>query len=60
MAVKLYRQCRAEGVTPRGLVDCMIAAVALRTGAIMLAMDVDMERLAAVAGIAMDPASSAA
>ena len=27
-AVSIYRRCRAAGVTPRGMVDCMIAAVA--------------------------------
>ena len=27
-AAKIYRRCRSAGVTPRGIVDCMIAAVA--------------------------------
>ncbi|MBV8083641.1 MAG: PIN domain-containing protein [Chloroflexi bacterium] len=58
-AVWFYRQCREAGATPRGLVDCLIAAVAWRTGAVLLTRDVDMERLAAVAGIALDPASTA-
>src|SRR5260370_7734478 len=31
-AVRIYRRCRRAGVTPRGMVDCMIAAVALRRG----------------------------
>ncbi|MFN2464579.1 MAG: PIN domain nuclease, partial [Candidatus Dormibacteria bacterium] len=30
-AVAVYRACRSHGVTPRGMVDCMIATVALRT-----------------------------
>src|SRR5205807_2377555 len=30
-AALIYRRCRAAGVTPRGLLDCMIAAV--QTGA---------------------------
>ena len=29
-AARIYRRCRQAGITPRGLVDCMIAAVALR------------------------------
>jgi predicted nucleic acid-binding protein len=56
-AARLYRRCRRVGVTPRGMVDCMIAAVALRRGATLLSHDADMDRLAAVAGIAQDEAS---
>lgn len=56
-AARLYRRCRRAGVTPRGMVDCMIAAVALRRGAMLLSHDVDMDRLAAVAGVALDDAS---
>ncbi len=56
-AARLYRRCRRAGVTPRGMVDCMIAAVALRRGATLLSHDADMDRLAAVAGIAQDEAS---
>jgi len=56
-AVRLYRRCRRAGVTPRGMVDCMIAAVALRRGATLLSYDADMDRLAGAAGIALDEAS---
>ena len=56
-AVRLYRHCRHAGVTPRGMVACMIAAVALRSGAILLSHDADMDRLAGVTGMAMDEAS---
>jgi predicted nucleic acid-binding protein len=56
-AARLYRRCRRVGVTPRGMVDCMIAAVALRRGATLLSHDADMDRLAEVTGIAMDDAS---
>jgi predicted nucleic acid-binding protein len=56
-AVTVYRQCGQVGVTPRGLIDCMIAAVAHRHGATLLAHDADMSRVADVAGITMDPAS---
>lgn len=56
-AVRLFRRCRGAGVTPRGLVDCMIASVAWRRGAALLAHDADMSRIAAVAGIDLDEAS---
>jgi predicted nucleic acid-binding protein len=39
------------------MVDCMIAAVALRRGATLLSHDADMDRLAEVTGIALDEAS---
>ncbi len=56
-AARIYRRCRRAGVTPRGMVDCMIAAVALRRGATLLSCDADMDRLADVAGIVLDGAS---
>ena len=57
-AAWIYRRCRAAGVTPRGLVDCLIAAVARRRGASLLASDVDLERVAQLVGIQLDDASS--
>jgi predicted nucleic acid-binding protein len=56
-AVRVYRRCRAAGVTPRGMVDCMIAAVAWRRGATLLAHDSDMDHVADVMGIELDAAS---
>ena len=56
-AVRIYRRCRAAGVTPRGMIDCMIAAVAWRQRAALLAHDADLDRVARVVGIEMDPAS---
>jgi predicted nucleic acid-binding protein len=56
-AASIYRRCRRAGVTPRGLIDCMIASVALRHGAVVLAYDNDMNRVAEVVGLAMDDAS---
>jgi predicted nucleic acid-binding protein len=56
-AARIYRRCRAEGVTPRGFIDCMIAAVAWRRSATILANDVDLDRVARVIGIAVDDAS---
>src|SRR5215216_5946354 len=35
-AARMYRRCRAVGFTPRGMVDCMIAAVAWRHEAVLL------------------------
>jgi predicted nucleic acid-binding protein len=56
-AVHVYRSCRAAAVTPRGLVDCMIAAVALRHGSSVLAHDIDFARVARVMGLQLDSAS---
>ena len=56
-AARIYRQCRQNGVTPRGLIDCLIAAVAWRNGAVLLAHDIDLHRVAGIVGIEMDPAS---
>jgi predicted nucleic acid-binding protein len=56
-AMRIYRRCRAAGVTPRGLLDCMIASVAWRREAALLAHDADMHRVADIIGIALDPAS---
>lgn len=57
-AARIYRKCRSAGVTPRGMVDCMIAAVAWRHAAAILAADVDLKRVAAVIGVELDPASN--
>jgi predicted nucleic acid-binding protein len=56
-ATRIYRTCRAVGITPRGMVDCMIAAVARRTGASLLARDADMNRIARAVSINLDAAS---
>ena len=56
-AIRIYRRCRSVGVTPRGMVDCMIATVAWRTRAAILAADSDLVRVAAVIGIELDAAS---
>jgi predicted nucleic acid-binding protein len=56
-AVKIYRRCRSAGVTPRGMLDCMIAAVAWREGAALLAQDADLDRVAQVVGLQLDDAS---
>jgi predicted nucleic acid-binding protein len=56
-AARIYRSCRRAGVTPRGMVDCMIASVARRHGATLLAHDADLSRVARVGGIDLDDAS---
>ncbi len=56
-AASIYRSCPRGGVTPRGIVDCMIAAVAWRNGAALLAHDVDLDRVATVMGITVDEGS---
>lgn len=56
-AVTIYRHCRRAGVTPRGLLDCMIAAVGWRRGATLLAHDVDLDRVAGVIDLEVDEAS---
>lgn len=53
-AARIYRTCRRAGVTPRGMVDCLIASVAHRHGAELLALDADLSRVAVVVGIQMD------
>ena len=56
-AARIYRACRRAGVTPRGMVDCMIASVARRHRATVLARDADLSRVADVVGIHLDEAS---
>lgn len=53
-AARVYRRCRRVGVTPRGLVDCLIVAVAWRSGASVLAQDVDLDRVCGVLGVPSD------
>jgi hypothetical protein len=53
-AARIYRACRRVGITPRGMVDCMIASIAARHGARLLAHDADLARIAGVIGIEVD------
>jgi len=41
----LYRMCRRSGETPRKLIDCLIAAVALRADVAVLHLDSDFDVL---------------
>ena len=56
-AARIYRRCRRAGVTPRGMVDCLIASVARRHEAKILSQDADLSRVARVVGIELDQAS---
>lgn len=53
-AARVYALCRRSGVTPRGLIDCMIATIALRSDAPILAVDGDFELIASVVPIRLD------
>jgi predicted nucleic acid-binding protein len=55
-AARIYRSCRRSGITPRGMVDCMIAAVGWRHATTLLTRDTDLVRVARVTGIALDDA----
>ena len=57
-AARIYRRCRQAGITPRGLIDCMIAAVAWRHKATLLTCDVDLDRVARVIGIELDESAT--
>jgi predicted nucleic acid-binding protein len=56
-AAHIYRRCRNAGITPPGMIDCMIASVARRRGAALMAHDADFDRIAQVVGIDLDEAS---
>jgi predicted nucleic acid-binding protein len=47
-AARVYRSCRAAGITPRGLIDCMIIAIALRTSSKLLTTDGEFETICRV------------
>ena len=56
-AAALFRTCRREGVTVRRLIDCLIAAVALRRAAPILHADADFSALARRSSLREHPAS---
>jgi predicted nucleic acid-binding protein len=53
-AARIYRRCRQTGITPRGLIDCLIASVAYRHGATLLVADDDLVRVAGMMDIPVD------
>ncbi|UUT34393.1 type II toxin-antitoxin system VapC family toxin [Microbacterium elymi] len=50
-AARIYRTGRREGVTVRRLVDCLIAAIALRNDESILHHDVDFDAIARVTSL---------
>lgn len=50
-AASLYRTCRQRGHTVRKLIDCLIAAVAMRGNVPVLHLDADFDILARHAGL---------
>ena len=55
VAAQLYRSARSRGLTVRSSIDCLIAAVALRTDIPVLARDRDFEALAEVSDLVVEP-----
>jgi len=53
-AARVYRACRRAGVTPSGLIDCMIASIALRSNSSILAADTDFAQMSLVIPLAVD------
>ena len=56
-AARIYRRCRQAGVTPRGLLGCMIPAIARRHRATLLSGDGVLRHVARVIGIDLDESS---
>lgn len=54
-AAAIFRACRAGGETPRSLIDCLIAAVAIRTGASVLHRDADFDVIARHTPLQIEP-----
>jgi predicted nucleic acid-binding protein len=54
-ASDLYRLARRRGLTVRSSIDCLIAAVALRTGNPILTVDRDFSALAAISDLELIP-----
>ena len=53
-AARIYRECRMAGKAARSLMDCLIAAVALREGMTVLAQDRDFEAIRQVTGLMLE------
>jgi len=56
-AASMYRTCRTRGETVRKLIDCLIAAVAVRAGAQILHADADYATLARHTELQLHPDS---
>ena len=55
-AAALYRQCRGQGETVRVLIDCLIAALAIRVDLPILHCDADFDALARHTPLRVDTA----
>lgn len=53
-ASRIYRQCRAGGDTVRKLIDCLIAAIAIRHNIPLLHQDIDFDRIARHSTLTID------
>jgi predicted nucleic acid-binding protein len=53
-AASLYRQCRRKGETVRKLMDCLIAAIAIREGVPILHRDADFDVIARHTALEVD------
>lgn len=56
-AAALYRTCRQRGHTVRRLIDCLIAAVAIRGNVAILHKDTDFDILAQLTSVQVDAGS---
>lgn len=56
-AADLFRICRRGGETPRRMVDCLIAVVAIRNEVELLCCDTDLQVIARHAPLKLSPAS---
>jgi predicted nucleic acid-binding protein len=54
-AAELYRLCREKGITVRKLIDCLIAAVAIRAGASVLHNDRDFDGITRCSRLRTEP-----
>ncbi len=50
-AARIYRDCRKKGKTVRKTVDCIIAAVCIENGLVLLHKDGEFERIGACTGL---------
>jgi predicted nucleic acid-binding protein len=50
-AAELFAECRRQGLTPRSLLGCLIAAVAIRADVAVLHHDTDFDRIARVSAL---------
>lgn len=53
-AAALFRRCRRKGVTIRKLIDCLIAAVAIRATVPVLHQDADFDAIARCTALRVD------